>query len=78
MSAEELLAARANESGVRVSDVRGRCRIRRLATLRAWIAAELRGWGLSYPEIGRVLHRHHTSVMYYLGAARRVQIQGAG
>lgn len=27
--------------------------------------------GLSYPEIGRVLGRHHTSVMYNVGVVRK-------
>jgi len=73
MSPEELVVKRSREGGIPPRVVRGRCRVARVVRLRAWIAAELRAdYGLSYPEIGRVLGgRDHTGIMYLLGKISR-------
>lgn len=70
---EQLVVVRADQCGVRASDVRGESRCRRVVRVRAWIAAELRAeWGLSYPAIGRVLGgRHHTTIMHLLGVTSK-------
>lgn len=68
--AAEIIEKRAAQSGVRASDVRGRSRHSELVRLRAWIAAELRAEGYSFPRIARALGgRNHTTIMFYLRAS---------
>lgn len=38
-----------------------------LVEKRKLIAKELREKGLSYPQIGKLLNRHHTTIMHLLG-----------
>lgn len=49
----------------------GRQRCRELLGPRQELARALRGLNLSYSDIGRVMNKHHTSVMYYLGLIRK-------
>lgn len=71
MTASDVVAAVAHEHGVRISDIRGRKRDPFLVRLRVNIAKQLRGetWRMSFPEIGRVLGRHHTTIIHYLRGA---------
>jgi chromosomal replication initiation ATPase DnaA len=39
-----------------------------LRNVRKWIARKLRRRGMSYPDIGKILNRSHTSIMSLLGA----------
>lgn len=38
-----------------------------LVKKRKLIAKDLREQGLSYPQIGKLLNRHHTTIMHLLG-----------
>ena len=51
-------------------DVLGPCRRAYLVSARTAIARQLRGHGLSLPAIGRLLHRHHTTVLWLLRGGR--------
>ncbi len=46
-------------------DVIGPVRSKKLVEARKKIASVLRGKGFSYPEIGAVINRDHSSVMFY-------------
>jgi len=48
-----------------------RCRTRAAVHARIEIAKRLRARGYSTPQIGRVLNRDHTTIVYYLGTAKR-------
>lgn len=48
-----------------------RCRTRAAVHARIEIAKRLRARGYSMPQIGRVLNRDHTTIVYYLGGAKR-------
>ena len=48
-----------------------RCRTRAAVHARIEIAKRLRDRGYSTPQIGRVLNRDHTTIVYYLGTAKR-------
>lgn len=52
--------------GYSITELRGSCRDRRLTQVRWIAAATLRDRNLSLPQIGRVLNRHHTSILYGL------------
>lgn len=58
--------ARARELGVDGYVLLGRGRWASIVKVRTTIARELRAAGYSLPEIGRVLNRHHTSIMNLL------------
>ena len=53
----------AKAHGLRVQDIRGRDRHRKLVTARRAVAVALRAQGLTYAEVGEVMHRDHASVM---------------
>lgn len=63
----------ADASGVPVRAIMGRSRIQRIARARQLTCYILRREGLSYPQIGRMLHIHHTTAMHAVRAveARR-------
>lgn len=42
-------------------------RYKRLVYIRTAISKKLREQGWSYPRIGKLLNRHHTSIMHLLG-----------
>lgn len=44
----------------------GRSHVRRVVDCRAWAAQLMRADGLSLPQIGRALRRHHTTVLHLL------------
>ncbi len=53
----------AKAHGLTSRDIRGRDRHRRLVTARRAVALALRAQGLTYAEVGEVMHRDHASVM---------------
>lgn len=57
--------------GVSLAALTGPGRSAWLVRARTAAALELRGMGLSLHEIGRVLNRHHTTVLYLLGGVVR-------
>jgi len=59
-------------AGVTVEQMRGRGKGPRVVEVRRIVAAYLRRRGCSLPEIGRVLNRDHTSVLYLLRAPASV------
>lgn len=50
---------------------RGGRSTRRVLARRLFIAGKMRVEGYSFPEIGRALGRHHTSIMAMVGATTR-------
>jgi len=52
--------------GYSLTELRGPCREQRLAQVRWIAAAALRDRNLSLPRIGRVLNRHHTTILHGL------------
>lgn len=57
---------RAKEMGVDPFVLLGPIRLRYLVAARMQVAKELRSFGLSLPEIGHAMNRHHTSIMNLL------------
>lgn len=53
---------------VTAEDIIGPKRSQEVATARLWVARKLRRGGMSYPKIGEILNRSHTTVMSILGA----------
>lgn len=68
MSAFEFVCQRSRELGFDPDDIRGRHRYRSLVRARRVIAAELQDapWDMSYPEIGRAMNRHHSTIISLL------------
>lgn len=64
-----VIARAADEMRIPVCDILGDSRTGSVADARAVAMWALRASGMSYPAIGRVLHRHHASVM---AAVRKV------
>lgn len=60
----ELVDERAKAHHVTRTDVLGRSRTKSVAAARQAVYRGLRERGLSYPEIGRLLDRDHTTVMH--------------
>lgn len=50
--------------GVDVAEVLGPSRAQSVVAIRRKVVVRLRELGWSYPEIGALLGRHHTSIMY--------------
>ncbi len=57
--------------GVSLEALTGPGRSSWLVKARTAVALELRSMGLSLHEIGGILNRHHTTVLYLLGGAGR-------
>lgn len=57
--------------GVTIDALVGPCRSRWLTKARTAAAIELRALGLSLADIGGILNRHHTSILYLLGGVKR-------
>lgn len=68
MSATDALELVAIGFGMTTAEIIGPRRWPRHVAARAMVASLLRGDGWSYPEIGRALKRHHTTVMHLLNA----------
>ena len=59
------------KAGVTMADVRGKRRRSRIVAIRRRIARRLRNETLlTYPAIGRVINRNHTTVLSLLGVKR--------
>ena len=66
------------ERGLAVEDLLSGSHAWELVAARRLVAHELRVRSLSLPAIGRILHRHHTSILYLLRVpARQVKFQCA-
>ena len=59
-----IIEAAAHEYGLTVEDILGDSRRRQIVAARWEAARRLREAGLSYPHIGELLNRHHTTVMH--------------
>jgi len=67
MSPNEILCQVAQETSVRVKDMKSPKRWAALTNARRLAALRLRAIGLSYPDIGRLLGgKHHTTVLYWI------------
>jgi chromosomal replication initiation ATPase DnaA len=70
MSTLLILVTTCRELGVAVGDVRGPVRKARLAIARREVARRCSAAGYSLPAIGRILCRHHSSVLWMLRGGR--------
>ena len=61
---EDILADVARRHHMTAATLLGPSRARGVAAARKEAYRALRATGMSYPEIGRVMHRDHTSVMH--------------
>lgn len=66
MTNDDILKSFCGEYDVQKDDLLSKKR-GSLVNVRKSIAVKLRGEGWSYPKIGKLLHRHHTSIMHLLG-----------
>ena len=57
--------------GVTIEALVGQTRSKWLTKARTAAATELREMGLSLQDIGGVMNRHHTSILYLLGGVHR-------
>ena len=60
----------ATRHAVRTRDILGSRQFPPLVKARKEIAQELHDQGLSLPAIGRIMRRHHTSILHYLGKGK--------
>ena len=60
--------------GMTLDEVRSRSRKTGRVAARKAIAAAMRGIGLSYPQIGRMLCRHHTTILIGASAGDRAAL----
>ena len=76
MSEREYVAFRARELGVDPDVVLGKRGPNSVLYVRTIIAAELRGepWNLSYPKIGKVMNRDHSSVWSLLRGGKGTRL----
>lgn len=58
-----LFAACAARYDVAANDIRGPSQSKRCVAARREAARALHSWGLSFPEIGRYISRHHTAAI---------------
>ena len=63
-----------DEMGVSRNDLFSQRRNRDFVAARAHLAFLLREKNLSYPEIGHIMNRDHTSIMHLLGATKEGKI----
>lgn len=67
----EVLDETCRTYGVTLEALVGPGRSRWLTKARTAASLELRALGLSLADIGGILNRHHTSILYLLGGVRR-------
>jgi chromosomal replication initiation ATPase DnaA len=70
--AMKVLRSVSAEHGVSVDELRGPRRNNRLIEARRAVIQALRDCGLSLPQIGRFVHRDHTTVLHHLNYEGRV------
>lgn len=64
---KEILSKYCGKYDVMLDDLLSHKRTEKLVIVRTFIAKDLRNKGWSYPQIAKILNRHHTSIMYYTG-----------
>ena len=67
----DIIAAASRMTGIPVADITGRSRVQRLARVRqaiAYVAAK-QDDRMSYPQIGRILGRDHSTILHSIGMA---------
>lgn len=69
--AREIIYTLAWKRGLDPADILGRSRKMKLLKVRIEIAKLLDARGYSSPQIGAILDRDHTTVIYYLGRGKR-------
>lgn len=65
-----VLLRAAAEEGILLTDLVGTSHRRECVAARRRAAIELREMGYSFPRIGRLLNRHHTSIFSLIGGAQ--------
>jgi hypothetical protein len=78
LSAQEIAEHIAGRYGYDLSELRAQNRSQAACTMRKLIAGVLRSAGFSYPVIGRVLHRHHTTILSGQQSVQRAIAAGFG
>lgn len=66
MKYKRLIDCIANLYDITSEDILGKCRKAHISEARMMVAYILRHVGYSFTEIGEILNRHHTSVIYFL------------
>lgn len=64
-------------TGIPVSDLRGPSRVRDICLIRWAAMAAMRSKGMTYPAIGRAMHRDHTTVINGVRQAGRYAARDA-
>lgn len=72
MSAKEIITAAGKAYGIGYKDMIGKTRNANFVRARAAVAFALRARGMSYPQIGRCLHRDHSTVINYFATYSRL------
>lgn len=67
----DVLASVCASYGVTIDAIVGPIRSKWLTKARTAAAIELRALGLSLADIGGILNRHHSSILYLLGGVKR-------
>lgn len=79
LSAQEIAEHIAGRYGYELSELQAaQSRSQAACTMRKLIAGVLRSAGFSYPVIGRVLHRHHTTILSGQQSVQRAIAAGFG
>lgn len=65
----EFIARRAAEHGIKLDQLLSGDRHIDIVMARRDIASELRGRGMTYPRIGELLNKHHSSIIHMVRRA---------
>lgn len=68
-----ILERASKATGYSVADITGPCRVQHLCWVRFAVMEALRAKGLSLPSIGRIIHRHHATVLNGLRQAESLR-----
>jgi len=63
-SMEDALLRVCDKSGLTAERILGPSRDRETVRAKRLLAVDLRGMGYSYPEIGRFMRKHHTTIIH--------------
>lgn len=66
LTGKQILSAVCHHMRIHPAEIRGKSRDARIVQARVMIAQRMRDNGYTLPRIGRILNRHHTTVMSYL------------